>query len=121
MIADGSMPTALPKSAGGIFGRFGAPTWFRVGLGGLSLGRALFSRSIRFLALRRLASSGVAVITTSSADISVYLIHGAHILGTSTTTVGTLWRSMPRIVSMDCASIGMSRSTMLGEASRLNL
>ena len=87
----------------------------------MSLGRAAFSMSIRFLALRRLGSSGVAVMKISSEFISVCLIHGAHMLGTSTTTMGALERTTCKMASTALASKVNSRSTLPGPFSRLSL
>ena len=64
-----------------------------------SLGREPLSRSTRFLALRRLARSGAAVITTSSAFSTTCFAQAVHRCGTSTTTQGTFSRTTSSTVS----------------------
>ena len=71
--ATSSMPSALAKSAAEISGRFGTPTWLSTSLGGGRSAAPGAAASKRFLALRRLARSGAATMTISSAPISVRL------------------------------------------------
>ena len=70
------MSRATENSLAEISGRFGVLAMLMTRCGGPSLARFCFSRSIRFLALRRLARSGTAVMTISSAWNSTRFTHG---------------------------------------------
>ena len=120
----GSVPTERAKSPTGISGRLATPTWLRISRGGRSLGRAVLRKSIRFLVLRRLASSGVAVTMTSSAWTRVALVQGAQEIGDIDDHVGNgqahhienvLQRVLvDRVVSIDRAWGGKKRQTVAG-------
>jgi len=105
-MAIGVMPSGSAKSWAEISGRLGMPVWLRMSFGGGSFGRSLFSMSTRFLVLRRLASSGIAVMTISSALVSVFFDQPLHMWGRSSTRVGALrWA-----VSMMCENASVSKS-----------
>src|SRR5690606_37207725 len=85
MTAIGSMPSGAAKSYAETSGRLGPQASLRTSLGGRSVGRRRRSVSIWFLVLRRLASAGVALMTTSYACIRTDFDHALHRCGTSST------------------------------------
>ena len=87
------MPMVSAKSLEGISGRLGVLAWLITRRGEMSLGRAFLTSSMMFLALRKLARSGVATITISSAAIRQALLQGVQTCGMSMITQGVDWRT----------------------------
>ena len=120
MIATGSTSTVLANSAAAISGRLSMPTPLSTRRGGWSCGRAALSRSIRFLALRRLARSGAATTITSSAAISVRRDPAAPAGAAGRATIqGVEARIASISVSNDVSGKSSTRSSVAGAASRL--